>query len=144
MFQNKIDELRAGLRPAMRVSFVALAIALVALVAFCFLCAAAFIALLDRYGAIEACLAFAGAFLILALLFAIWYAILKRRAPKPQIAAKSAVQAAISDPMVVAAGLQIVRAIGIKKLIPIIAIGGVALGLMASASSSQRKNNPLR
>ena len=38
----------------------------------------------------------------------------------------------LTDPMVVAAGLQIVRAIGIKRLLPILAIGGVALGIMAS------------
>jgi thiamine monophosphate synthase len=41
-------------------------------------------------------------------------------------------QAALSDPMVLAAGLQIVRTIGLKRIVPIIAIGGIALGLMAS------------
>jgi len=38
----------------------------------------------------------------------------------------------LADPMVVAAGLQIVRAIGVKRLVPIIAVAGLALGLMAS------------
>ncbi len=33
--------------------------------------------------------------------------------------------------MVVAAGLQLVRAVGVKKLIPILAVGGLALGLFA-------------
>jgi hypothetical protein len=36
----------------------------------------------------------------------------------------------------IATGLQIVRAIGVKRLIPIIAIGGLALGLMASRSAA--------
>jgi hypothetical protein len=40
----------------------------------------------------------------------------------------------LADPMVVAAGLQIVRSIGIKKLIPLLAVGGLALGLMATRS----------
>jgi hypothetical protein len=40
----------------------------------------------------------------------------------------------LADPMVVAAGLQLVRAIGIKKLIPLLAVGGLALGLMANRS----------
>jgi hypothetical protein len=38
--------------------------------------------------------------------------------------------------MVVAAGLQIVRAIGIKRLIPILAVGGLALGFLASRNSA--------
>jgi hypothetical protein len=38
--------------------------------------------------------------------------------------------------MLVAAGIQVIRAIGIKKLIPILAVGGLALGLLVSRSSS--------
>ena len=34
--------------------------------------------------------------------------------------------------MLVAAGIQVIRAIGIKKLIPILAVGGLALGFLAS------------
>jgi hypothetical protein len=42
-------------------------------------------------------------------------------------------QSALSDPMVLAAGLQIVQIIGVKRLvIPLLAVGGIALGLMAS------------
>jgi hypothetical protein len=139
MFQNKIDEFRASLQASVRVSVVALAIAATAFVALCFLCAAGFLYLLDRYGAINACLAFFCIFLTIVIVLLIWYAVLKRRARKPKVAAKSAIQTAIADPMVIAAGLQIVRAIGVKRLIPIVAIGGVLVGLMAT---SQRKNNP--
>ena len=39
--------------------------------------------------------------------------------------------------MLVAAGIQLVRAIGIKKLIPIIAVGGLALGFLATRGQSQ-------
>jgi hypothetical protein len=46
------------------------------------------------------------------------------------------VQSALSDPMLVAAGLQVIRAIGVKKLIPILALGGLALGFLASRNSS--------
>ena len=38
--------------------------------------------------------------------------------------------------MLLATGLQLVRAIGVKKLIPILAIGGVALGFMMSRGAS--------
>jgi hypothetical protein len=38
--------------------------------------------------------------------------------------------------MLVAAGIQVIRAIGIKKLIPILAVGGLALGFLASRNAS--------
>jgi len=38
--------------------------------------------------------------------------------------------------MLVAAGLQVIRAIGIKKLIPILAVGGLALGFFASRAAA--------
>ena len=34
--------------------------------------------------------------------------------------------------MLIATGLQLVRAIGLKKLIPLLALGGLALGMLAS------------
>ena len=49
--------------------------------------------------------------------------------------AKSAAQTMLADPMLLAAGLQVVRAIGVKKLIPILAIGGLALGFLASRAT---------
>jgi hypothetical protein len=38
--------------------------------------------------------------------------------------------------MVVAAGLQLIRAIGVKRLIPILAVGGLVLGFLASRNGS--------
>jgi hypothetical protein len=37
----------------------------------------------------------------------------------------------------VATGLQIVRAIGVKRLIPLLALGGVALGFLATRATAQ-------
>ena len=66
------------------------------------------------------------------VLAAIGYAIQKREiARKPVEAAKSGLSAALSDPMTVAIGLQLIRAIGVKRLVPLLAIGGIALGLLA-------------
>jgi hypothetical protein len=42
----------------------------------------------------------------------------------------------LADPMLVAAGLQVVRAIGIKRLIPLLAVGGLALGFLASRNAA--------
>jgi hypothetical protein len=49
---------------------------------------------------------------------------------------KSAMQTALADPMLVAAGIQVIRAIGIKKLLPILAVGGLALGFLASRNTT--------
>jgi hypothetical protein len=58
---------------------------------------------------------------------------------RARIAAERAAKAApsmLADPMLIATGLQIVRAIGVKRLLPILAIGGVALGIMASRAGA--------
>ncbi len=39
--------------------------------------------------------------------------------------------------MLLAAGLQSVRTIGLKRIFPLIAIGGIALGLMASRRTAE-------
>jgi hypothetical protein len=43
--------------------------------------------------------------------------------------------------MLVATGIQLVRAIGIKRLVPILAIGGLALGIMASRGASSASDD---
>jgi hypothetical protein len=54
-------------------------------------------------------------------------------------AAKSAAHTVLADPMLVAAGIQIVRAVGIKRLIPILLVGGLALGFLASRSDDDKQ-----
>jgi hypothetical protein len=73
-------------------------------------------------------------FFVATLLAAMGYAIQKREiARRPVEAAKSGISAMLSDPMTMAIGLQLVRAIGVKRLVPLLAIGGIALGLMTRA-----------
>jgi hypothetical protein len=100
------------------------------------LCAAAFISVLQKYGPVQACLAGAGVFFLLTLTAAVSYWAYKRELRREaHTAAERAAKAApsmLADPMLLATGLQIVRAVGVKRLLPILAIGGVALGIMAS------------
>jgi hypothetical protein len=138
MFQNKIDELRNGVKAAMRASAVAAGAGVAACVALSFLWAAAFISILDRYGAIQACLASAGVFLVASLALVCWYFALSRHRRQPKEAAKSMAQTAMMDPMIIAAGIQIIRAVGVKRMIPLLAIGGIVLGLLAKSSSSRK------
>ena len=146
MFQRMIDDFKDSTGTALRLTSLAAAAALALFITTSFLCAAAFVFVLQRYGLIEACLAGAGVFFVVALIAAGSYIVRKKqieaRAARAAETAKSAVQSALADPMLVAAGIQIIRAIGVKKLIPILAIGGLALGFMASRNSAANHEAP--
>jgi hypothetical protein len=134
MFQRMIDDIKDSTGNALRMTYLATAAAVALFVTTSFLCAAAFVAVLQKYGLIEACLAGAGVFFVVTLIAAGSYMARKRRVKVRAVeATKSAMQTALADPMLVAAGIQVIRAIGIKKLVPIIAIGGVALGILAAS-----------
>jgi hypothetical protein len=137
MFGHMIDDLKESTGTAVRLSSLAVVIAVALFVTISFLCAASFVYMLQNYGLIEACLTGAGIFLIVALIAGIVYAVRKNRTRVRAAAepTKSAVQTALADPMLVAAGIQIIRAIGIKRLVPILAVGGLALGFLASRNS---------
>jgi len=147
MFARIIDDFKQSTGTAVRLTSLAAMAALALLITTSFLCAAAFVAVLQRYGLIEACLTGAGVFFIVTLIAAGSYMVRKRRiqveakeAAKEN--AKSAMQTALADPMVVAAGLQVIRAIGVKKLIPLLAVGGLALGYLASRGAATRDEAP--
>jgi hypothetical protein len=132
MFQRAIDDFKESAGNALRLTSLAGVAVIAGFVTILFLCAAAFVFVLQNYGLIEACLTGAAIFFLITLIAVATYAI-RRNAMKKRVAktAKSAAQNLLADPMLVTAGLQLVRAIGIKKLIPILAVGGLALGLLA-------------
>ena len=137
MFQRLIDDFKEQTGSALRQSSLAAAAALALFVTTSFLCAAAFVVVLEKYGLTQACLAGAALFFIVAMIAAGSYMVNKHRIEarareRAKEAARSALHAGLTDPMVVATGLQVIRAIGIKRLIPILAVGGLALGLLAS------------
>jgi hypothetical protein len=129
-----IDDFKEQTGTALRLTSLAAAAAVALFVTTSFLCAAAFVFVLQKYGPIEACLTGAGIFFVVTLIAAGSYMARKNRVEtRVEETAKSAVQTALADPMLVAAGI---RAIGIKKLIPILAVGGLALGFMASRGAA--------
>jgi len=133
MFQKLMDDVRESTGSALRLTSLAIAVAVSLFITTAFLCAAAFVFVLEKYGLLQACLAGAGVFFVATALAAICYAVRKRQIRnKPVQAVKSTMQSALSDPMVLAAGVQIIRTIGLKRLIPLVAVGGIALGLLAS------------
>jgi hypothetical protein len=139
MFQRMIDDFKDQTATAMRLTSLAAAAAIALLIMLSFICAAAFIFVLQRYGPVEACLAGAAIFLVVALIAIGGYALRKKQARKALArarAAKSGIHAALADPMLMSVGIQLIRTVGIKRLIPILAIGGVALGFLASRGSA--------
>lgn len=132
MLLRLVDDIKASAGAAMRQTALAAMAAAALLAAFAFLCAAGFIIMRDQYGIVEACLAGAGLFLVVALIVAAVYAVrnrqIERRAAER---ARSTAHAFLADPVMIATGIQIVRAVGIKRLLPVVAVGGLALGLMA-------------
>jgi hypothetical protein len=149
MLQRLIDDVRSGMGSSLRLTGLAAAAAFALFVATSFFCAALFMFVLLREGAVAACLAGGGVFVLLALLAGGCY-MLKKRQDRLRLEeaarlaareAKSATSTLLSDPAALAIGLQIVRMVGVKRMIPLLAIGGVALGLFAS-QRSRREESP--
>src|ERR1700744_3401913 len=118
-----MDDLREARGGAVRMASPAAATAIAFFITISFLCAAAFVYVLRAYGLIEACLTGAAIFFVISLIGIVAYAVRKNQmrheAKEP---AKSALHTSLADPMIVAAGLQAVRAIGLKRLIPLLAV----------------------
>jgi hypothetical protein len=143
MFARMIDDFKDSTGTALRLTSLATAVALALFITTCFLCAAAFVFVLQNYGLIEACLTGAAVFFVVTLIAAVSYMVRKKQVKvRAKETAKSAMHTALADPMLVAAGLQVIRAIGVKKLIPILAVGGLALGFLASRSTAASDEAP--
>lgn len=148
MLQRLVDDVRSGMGDSLRLTGLAAAAAVALFVATSFFCAALFMFVLLREGAVAACLAGGVVFLVVALLAAGCYIFKKRQtrlrleraAKQAKNEAKSAASSLLSDPAALAIGLQLVRAVGVKRMIPLLAIGGVALGLLAS--QRDRRESP--
>jgi hypothetical protein len=138
MFSRLIDDFKQSTNTALRLTSLAAMAAIASFITVSFLCAAAFVYVLQTFGPIEACLAGAAIFLLVALIAAAFYVARKNRvrARAAEATTKSTLHATLSDPMLLAAGIQLIRAVGVKRLIPILAVGGLALGLLASRNAS--------
>jgi hypothetical protein len=154
MIQQMFEDIKAGTGNALRLSSLALAMSLALFISFSFLCAAVFVLVLERLGLIEALLSEAGIFLVVSLISAFVYRAHKRKAElisrqrqdevraaqaaeaaAASEAVKSTIQGVLTDPLVLAAGLQAARGIGAKRLIPLLALVGVGIGFFVATRS---------
>ena len=143
MFQRLIDDFKDSTGTALRLTSLAAAAAMALLVTTAFLCAAAFVFVLENYGPVQACLTGAAIFFVVTLIAAGCYMVRKKQIEtRVKETAKSAAQTMLADPMLVAAGIQVIRAVGVKRLIPILAVGGLALGFLASRANSGGEEAP--
>lgn len=113
--------------------------------AFLFAVVAAFLWVQQRYDTIIASGVVGGMFLLVALIALIALSVSRRRAARAErraAAAASSTPAWLTDPAMVLTAVQIVRTIGLGRLIPI-ALAGIAAfgaaGLMGGKRSSDRK-----
>lgn len=138
MFQRAIDDFKESTGDALRLTSLAGAAVVAAFVTILFLCAASFVFVLQSYGLIQACLTGAAIFFLVTLIAVVTYEVRRNRTRKRAAeTVKSTARTVLADPMLIAAGLQVIRAIGVKKLIPILAVGGLALGLLAGRHGSE-------
>jgi hypothetical protein len=143
MIRRMIDDFKESAGNAVRLTSLAAAAAFALLITAIFLCAAGFIFMLQRYGPIEACLAGAAVFLVLTAIAAGSYMARRHQMKvRAELAARKAARNLLTDPATLAIGLQLVRAIGVKRLVPILAIGGVALGLLAARGHASPSEEP--
>jgi small-conductance mechanosensitive channel len=137
MFQRWIDDFKTNTTTTLRLSALVVVNIIALVIALVFLCAAGFIYISREYGSIYACLAGAALFLVVALVVLAVHGEQKRRAEaKRAEAAKRASQSILTDPALLATGIQLARIIGVKRMLPVIALGGLALGLMAARRDS--------
>src|SRR3954447_17493038 len=103
MFQRMIDDFKDSTGTALRLTSLAAAAAVGLLVTTGFLCAAAFVFVLQKYGPVEACLTGAAIFFVVTLIAAGSYMARKKqieaRVERVAKTAKSTAQTVLADPM---------------------------------------------
>jgi ABC-type dipeptide/oligopeptide/nickel transport system permease component len=136
MFEKVHERLRSEARWTLTLLALAAACAGAAAIALGFLCAAGFVFALDHLGVVYACLIATGVFLAAALIFLAGYAILaarRRRKERERAAAEARSLSALADPRLVLLAFRVVQAVGVRRLIPLLAVGGAAFALASWA-----------
>ncbi len=132
MFERLSDRWRKEARSTVRLAAFAAAGVGTAGVALAFLSAAAFVAVFDRYGLVDACLAGAAAFLAATVVLLVIYAGVldnSRQEARPREMAEPSSPSPLADPRFILVGLQVAQAIGLKRVLPILPVGGAAFVL---------------
>ena len=127
MFDASIANLKHRIDLALKSTIGGVVAVAAALIAMAFFCAAAFLWLDERYGAITASLAFGGAFTFFALIAVIVVMIMRRRSPPPPPPRKAAWWA---DPVLLSTVLDVTRGLGRRRVATAALVGAFVLGIL--------------
>jgi membrane associated rhomboid family serine protease len=136
MIHRIIDDLKDSTSTTLREASLMAVAGIALLIAVGFLCAAGFIFVLHKWGAIAACIAGAVLFIIVTLIVFLTSVVIKRQYQARVRQRAKAARNLLADPALLMAGLKAVQTLGVKRMIPLVALGGLALGLLASRSAA--------
>lgn len=125
-----VAELTHPLKDAASLAGWGVAVAIPAVLAFMFFLYAAFVWIERSYGTLDAALLLGTLFIVVASAILVVALILRRR-ERNRRRRVSAWQG-LNDPAIIAAGLELVRIVGVRRIIPVVALGAAILGALES------------
>lgn len=131
MFSSLLNDLKRAIGEMLTIAGCALILAGAAIIAFAFFALAAFVWIENTYDTITAALTLGIFFVIVAVIVLIVMLIMRNRARKRLQKSR---QRWWADPAVVATGVELVRMLGARRVIPAALIAGVILGVMQAGS----------
>jgi hypothetical protein len=132
MFEKVYERWKNEARGTPGLLALAAACACAAAIALGFVCAAGFVFALDRYGLVDACLVGAGVFVAATVILLAAYVILAarhRREERARAAIEARSSSPLADPRLVLLAVRIVQSVGMRRLIPLLALGAAAFVL---------------
>ena len=143
-----VDDVKDSIGSGLRLSVLAAAAGVALLITSGFLTAALFVFVQQREGTVAACLSGGALFFIIALIAAGSYIAHQRKRErlfaearrKAKAAAAAAAPPSIfSDPAMLAIGLQVVRTLGFKRVVPLVAVAGAVAAFFASQRGGRKE-----
>ena len=134
MWRGRLD------RTLKQLTIAAMAIAAAA-IALCVFSLAAFVFISEKYNAIVASGVLGGVYLVLALAALVWLRLVRSKEEASQAAAAGTAQL-WQNSIVVSTGLEVLRALGPRKVAPLAAV--VLAGVVLAASRTNPKSKPSR
>ena len=135
-------QLTGSLKNGLQLAGWGAAVTIPAVVAVIFFSFAIFLWAERNYGVIDACLLMGAIFLVIAGMILALAAILRRGAVNRPASGGAAQW--WKDPAIVAAGIELVRIVGIQRIIPVMALGAVFVGALESSLDRKHKREDSR